>query len=186
MTPDALDRFIREAATALDTDPSSVPRTEEGFSDLLARIVAERDGALYEASAAKGQVAVLASERDAWKESCANVTLAARDARDAGKSDGRRELWMEIVGAVAGPLNARPDELLLAGPERGVSMLVDAIHSAVAQRTSKPNNVYELGRREMFDDVVTELAPVLDVKPEQIGDLDQLPRACAIDKETRP
>ena len=179
MTPDALDRFIREAATALDTDPSSVPRTEEGFSDLLVRIVAERDGALYEASAAKGQVA-------AWKESCANVTLAARDARDAGKSDGRRDLWMEIVGAVAGPLNARPDELLLAGAKRGVSMLVDAIHSAVAQRTSKPNNVYELGRREMFDDVVTELAPVLDVKPEQIGDLDQLPRACAIDKETRP
>ena len=224
MTPDALDRFIREAATALDLDPSSVPPTEEGFSDLLARIVAERDGALYEASAAKGRVAVLASERDAWKESCANVTLAARDARDAGKSDGRRELWMEIVGAVAGPLNARPDELLLAGPERGVSMLVETIHSAVAQRagtlsrtlerlktsilelatalgvtpretaldnidacldavrrsdprTKNPDahhNLWVLGRREMFEDVAAELAPILDVKPEQIDSLDRL------------
>lgn len=43
-----LDRFIREAATALDLDPSSVPRTEEGFSDLLARLASERDEALYD------------------------------------------------------------------------------------------------------------------------------------------
>lgn len=172
MTPDALDRFIREAATALDTDPSSVPPTEEGFSDLLARIVAGRDSWKKTAEEAIARAAWLDDKETAEASAKRLADLPA--ARSAARGDGRRDLWMEVVGAVAGPLNARPDDLLLAGPERGVSMLVETIHSAVAQRTSKPNNVYELGRREMLDDVAAELAPILDVKPEQIDSLDRL------------
>ena len=69
MTPDALDRFIREAATALDTDPSTVPRTEEGFSNLLARIVAGRDS--------WKKTAEEAIARAAWLDDKIRVALAA-------------------------------------------------------------------------------------------------------------
>lgn len=186
MTPDALDRFIREAATALDTDPSTVPRTEEGFSNLLARL----------------------ARRVVWNSGTERVAAGV---------GARTTLWLEIVGAVAGPLNTCPDKLLLAGPEHGVSMLVETIHSAVAQRAGTLSQTLErlktsilelaavlgvtpretavdnvdacldavrrsgprtdlwvLGRREMFEDVAAELAPILDVKPEQIDSLDRL------------